>query len=113
MQGKAQSRITKTGNPYATGKLRTSTKDGETVWVDVICFEGAAVAALLALGDGDPVAVSGEATPRVYIPPDGPPRPSMSVLAHGVLTPYAVTRKRKATQDTLPFPFNDSLEGVA
>jgi len=113
LHGKPVSRVSKSGNPYVTAKLRTSTREGETVWANVIAFDKAAVAALLALGDGDPVSMVGEATPKVYIPPDGPPRPSLDLVAHGVQSPYSVTRKRRATQTNLAFPFDDDLEGVA
>ena len=39
--------------------------------MNVIAFANAAVAALLALSDGDSVAMCGEATPKTYVAKDG------------------------------------------
>ena len=73
-----------------------SVRDGEAYFVNVITFDESAVRALLALSDGDSVALSGELTPKVYQPKDGPARPSLDLLAHAVLTAYHVTRRRQA-----------------
>lgn len=82
--------------PYAVAKVRVSVRDGEAYFVHVIAFAEQAVSALLALSDGDSVALSGELTPKVYQPKDGPPRPSLDLLAHAVLSAYHVHRKRQA-----------------
>lgn len=94
-----QSRTGNSGKPYATATVRTSTRDGNAVFVNVIAFDESAVAALLVLSDGDSVALAGELTPKVYTPQNGEPRPSLDLLAHAVLTEYHVARKRKAMQD--------------
>jgi single-stranded DNA-binding protein len=116
MYGKSQERTGKSG-PYATCKVRVSMRDGEAVFVNVIAFAPAAVAAILALGDGDSVSLSGELTPRVYQPQTGAPRPSVDLLAHVVITSYHVARKRKAVtekgSDGLPFDDGLSLLGAA
>ena len=52
--------------------------------------------ALLALGDGESVALSGELTPKVWTGKEGTARPSLDMVAHAVVTPYHVTRKRQA-----------------
>lgn len=75
--------------------LIASAGDGESLFVNVIAFDAAAVAALLALAAGDSVAVAGTATPRAYIK-EGEPRASLDVTAQQVLTAYHVTRKRQA-----------------
>ena len=95
--------------------MRVRLRDGGCVFVNTIAFGDTVVGALLALGDGDSVALSGEATPKVYVPKDGEPRPSLDLLAHAVISPFNVTRKRKAAAvaEQEPLPFNDSLEGVA
>jgi hypothetical protein len=69
------------------------------VFVSVIAFDAAAVEALAALGPGDAASLAGELTPKVYVPKDGgEPRPSLDLLAHAVLTPYAVERRRRAAR---------------
>jgi single-stranded DNA-binding protein len=56
------------------------------------------VAALLALGDGDSVALAGSLTPKVWTDREGNSRPALDLVAHQVLTAYHVTRKRKAVR---------------
>ena len=46
--------------------------------------------------DGDAVALAGALTPKAWLAKDGTPKPAMDVVAHGLLTAYSVTRKRKA-----------------
>lgn len=108
---KPAERTSKAGKRFAVAKVRAPMREGETAFVNVICFNATAIAALLALEDGDGVALSGELTVKVYAPPSGEPRPSLDLLAHAVLTEYHVVRKRKAM---LPEPsqdrsFNDEL----
>jgi single-stranded DNA-binding protein len=114
LHGAPKSRTAKSGLRYATGVVRASFRDGNAMFVNVIAFAEAAVAALLALSDGDSVALSGELTPKVYVPSQGDPRPSADLLAHAVLTEYQVVRKRKAVQAagvaaSGALPFDDAL----
>ena len=95
-----QARTASNGRRFATANVRTPTKDGTAIFVNVIAFAEGAVTALLALEDGDAVALAGELTPKVYTPRDGgEPRPSLDLVAHKVLTEYHVARKRKAVTD--------------
>ncbi len=97
MHRTAQQRTSKNGSPFVTCTVRTQTKDGTAIFVSVIVFAESAVTALLALADGDAVALAGELTPKIYQPRDGgEPRPSLDLLAHAVLSPYHIARKRKA-----------------
>ena len=97
MHRTAQQRTSKTGSPFVTCTVRVPTKDGGSLFASVICFNATACQALVALGDGDAVALSGEATLKLYEPKDGSaPRPSLDLLAHAVLSPYHIARKRKA-----------------
>lgn len=103
LHAKPQQRMTKAGKPFCTcmvkAPVRSSGQDGEVCFVSVIAFADAAVTALLALEAGDSVAITGEATPKVYVPPaGGEPRASLDLLAHAVVSPYAVQRKRQAAQ---------------
>lgn len=81
---------------YATAKVRVTT-DQDTIFINVICFNEKTCTQLLALQDGDAVALSGSLTPKVWEAKDGA-RPVLDMVAHGVLTAYHVSRKRKAIQ---------------
>lgn len=81
---------------YATAKVRVTT-DQDTIFVNVICFNEKTCTQLLALNDGDSVALSGSLTPKVWEAKEGA-RPVLDMVAHGVLTAYHVSRKRKAIQ---------------
>jgi single-stranded DNA-binding protein len=86
------------GNPYVVAKLRTTARDGTVHFVNVIAFDESAMNVLLALGDGDSAAISGELTPKTWTPRDGgEPRVSLDLLAHAAVSPYHVQRKRQAT----------------
>lgn len=94
--GKPEERESRNGNRYVTAKVRTAAGNGDSVFASVISFAPAACDALLALEDGDSVALAGELTPGAWIDRDGNARPSLDVRAHAVLTPYHVRRKREA-----------------
>ncbi len=92
-----RSGVSSNGNRFATAIVRAAARDGNGIFVSVIAFSRSACDALLALGDGDSVALAGELTPKIYTPRDGSePRPSLDLVAHRVLTEYHVTRSRKA-----------------
>lgn len=55
-------------------------------------------AALLALGDGDSVALCGDLTPMAWTDKTGTARPSLDIIAHQVISEYHVTRRRKALE---------------
>ncbi len=98
----------KTGKPFATAKVRVvfagraaagdaaaAAGGGESMFVNVIAFEAGACAALLALADGDSVAMAGSLTPKAWTDKTGAVRPSLDLVAHQVLTAYHVTHKRR------------------
>lgn len=89
---------------YVTARLRVAT-DGDALFVSVIAFSRTVGAQLMALNDGDSAAISGSLTPKVWQSNEGP-RPALDMIAHGVMTPYHVTRKRKAVQGEKPEPAN-------
>lgn len=94
--GAPQKRTGKSGHPFVVAKARATAGDGESLFVNVIAFDAKAQAALLALDDGDSVALSGELTPKVWVDKEGVSRPSLDLVAHAVLTAYHVSRKRAA-----------------
>lgn len=96
--GQPKQMTSKAGKPFATAKVRAAAGEGEALFVNVISFDADTVAALLALGDGDSVALAGSLTPKVWTDREGNHRPAVDLVAHQVLTTYHVTRKRKAVQ---------------
>ncbi len=64
--------------------------------MNVITFSRTVGDALLALEDGDSVALSGSLTPKVWTDKNGETRPALDMVAHVVLTAYHVKRKREA-----------------
>lgn len=87
------------GNAYATARVLVEAGAEERLHVSVIAFDATTVAALLALSTGDAVALAGELTPKVWTDKEGVTHPSADLKAHAVLTPYHVTRRRKAMQE--------------
>ena len=94
--GKPGQRTAKSGKPFAVAKVRCAASDGEGVFVNVIAFDAAPCAALLALGEGDSVAMAGTLTPKVWADKAGVAHPSLDIVVHQVLTAYHVQRKRRA-----------------
>lgn len=94
--GYPNERTSRAGKAFATAKVRAAAGDGEPLFVNVIAFDPGVCAALLALDDGDSVALTGTLTPKVWVDREGVAKPSLDLVAHGVLTAYHVTRKRKA-----------------
>ena len=98
LTGVAKEHLSKAGKRFATARLRTPLADGDSIFVSVIAFAESVVDGLLALGDGDSVALSGAITPKVWQPASGEARPAIDLVAHALVTPYHVQRKRLATQ---------------
>lgn len=89
-------RVSRNNNKFCTGKVRVAVRDGDAIFVNVIAFASTAVTALMALQDGDSCAISGELTPGVWTDKNGEARPQLDLVAHAVLTPYQVKRRRAA-----------------
>lgn len=98
LYGVAQSRTGQGGKIFVTAKVRATSGDGESLFVNVIAFDDKAKAALLALDDGDSVALAGTLTPKVWTDKHGDAKPALDMVAHAVLTAYHVQRKRKAVE---------------
>jgi len=104
LYGQPAERTGKAGKPFAVAKVRATAGDGESLFVNVIAFDAAPCAALLALADGDSVALAGSITPRVWTDKEGNSRPSLDMVAAQVLTAYHVKRKRAAMEAAKPAP---------
>ncbi|UTV55188.1 single-stranded DNA-binding protein [Burkholderia arboris] len=98
LYGTAASRTGQSGTQFVTAKVRAAVGDGEALFVNVIAFAGDAQSALLALNDGDSVALAGSLTPKVWTDKHGDAKPALDMMAHAVLTAYHVKRKRAAVQ---------------
>jgi single-stranded DNA-binding protein len=96
--GTPTERTGKSGKPFALAKIRTTTTEGESAFVSVIAFDAAPVAALLALKEGDSVAVAGPLKVGTWQDKEGQHRPALDIVAAQVLSVYAVRHKRNATQ---------------
>ncbi|MBR7940999.1 single-stranded DNA-binding protein [Burkholderia cenocepacia] len=96
--GTAMSRTGQSGKAFVTCKVRAAVSDGEALFVNVIAFADDAQSALLALNDGDSVALAGSLTPKVWTDKHGDAKPALDMAAHAVLTTYHVKRKRAAVQ---------------
>ncbi len=86
--GTAEQREGKNATRFAVAKVRASAGDGESVVVNVIAFAADACAALLALDDGDAVALAGGLTPKVWSDKQGNTKPALDMVATRVLTAY-------------------------
>ena len=96
--GQPTARTGKNGKSFAVAKVRAAAGDGESLFLSVIAFDEAPCKALLALSDGDSVALSGTLTPKVWTDREGNTRPALDLVAHQVLTSYNVTKKRAAVR---------------
>lgn len=94
--GLAETRQGKNGTTFALAKLRAQTGDGDSLIVNVIAFAAEASAALMALDDGDAVALAGALTPKVWTDKQGSTRPALDMVATRVLTAYHAARKQQA-----------------
>lgn len=107
LYGPAEERAGQSGSTFVTCKVRAATDDGDTLMCNVIAFDHDVRQALLALGDGDSVTLSGALTPKVWTDRQGNTRPALDLIAHAVLTAYDVTRKRKAVLEKPGTPLQD------
>ena len=97
LHGQPTQKIAKTGKPLVVAKVRVHAGDAD-VFVNVIAFSPAACDALLALGEGDAVALTGSLTPKAWTDREGIARPALDLVASQVLSAYQVTRKLKALE---------------
>lgn len=89
LYGEAQIRTGQNGRRFVTCKVRATTNDGDTIFVNVIAFDDDVQTALLALSDADSIALSGTLTPKVWTDKNGLVKPAVDMIAHKVLTAYA------------------------
>lgn len=98
--GLAEQRQGKNDTSFVLAKVKAVPGEGESLIVNVIAFAAEACAALLALDEGDTLALSGALTPKVWTDKQGNTRPALDMVASQVQTVYHVDRKRAATGNT-------------
>ncbi len=91
--GLAESRQGKNETSFVLAKVKASAGDGDSLMVNVIAFAAEACAALMALDDGDAVALAGALTPKVWNDKQGNTRPALDMVATQVLTAYHALQK--------------------
>jgi single-stranded DNA-binding protein len=84
--GLAETRQGKNGSSFTLAKVKASTSEADSIIVNVITFSTEASSALLALDDGDALAVSGSLTPKVWTDKQGNTRPALDMIATKILT---------------------------
>jgi hypothetical protein len=96
LMGGASRRVDKAGRTYIVARVLARNKADEEFIVNVIAFDDAPCAALLALADGEALTLSGALTPKVWADKQGIARPSLDLIAAQVMTAYDVSRKQAA-----------------
>ncbi|ATQ67352.1 MULTISPECIES: single-stranded DNA-binding protein [Methylosinus] len=89
-------RTARTGKPFVTASLR-AVGGGSVMWWSVVAFDDGAAAELLALVEGDAVAIGGPMKAEIWAPADGKARVNLSIVATTVASLKAAQRKSKAT----------------
>ena len=95
--GDAEMREGKNASRFVVAKIKAMGGDGEAVVVNVIAFAPESCAALMALEDGDSVALAGSLTPKVWSDKQSNTRPALDMVATNVMTAYQIDQKRDAS----------------
>ena len=83
--GDASRRVDKSGRTFVVARVLARNRADEEFIVNVIAFDAAPCADLLALADGDAIALAGALTPKVWTDKQGIARPSLDLIAQRVL----------------------------
>ncbi|MDO9435429.1 single-stranded DNA-binding protein [Hydrogenophaga sp.] len=92
LMGEASRRVDKAGRGYIVARVLARNKADEEFIVNVIAFDDASCAALVALRDGESLTLAGGLTPKVWTDKQGIVRPSLDMVATHVLTAYHAGR---------------------
>jgi hypothetical protein len=88
LMGDASRRVDKAGRPFVVARVLARNRADEEFIVNVIAFDEAPSAALLARADGDALSLAGALTPKVWTDKQGNHRPSLDLIAHQVLSAH-------------------------
>ncbi|WP_234263857.1 single-stranded DNA-binding protein [Hydrogenophaga sp. NFH-34] len=86
LMGEASRRVDKAGRGYVVARVLARNRVDDEYIVNVIAFDEAPAAALLALADGDALSLAGGLTPKVWVDKQGVARPSLDMVAARVLS---------------------------
>ena len=86
LMGDASRRVDKANRAYIVARVLARNKADEEFIVNVIAFDDAPCAALLALADGDALSLAGALTPKVWTDKQGMHRPSLDMIATRVMS---------------------------
>ena len=86
LMGDASRRVDKAGRGFIVARVLARNRADEEFIVNVIAFDDAPCAALLALADGDALSLSGALTPKVWTDKQGVVRPSLDMIAARVMS---------------------------
>jgi single-stranded DNA-binding protein len=89
--GEVEMREGKNATRFAVAKVKAACTDGETVLVNVIAFNADTCKALMALEDGDTLAMSGSLTPKVWSDKQGNTRAALDMVVSKVMVAYPDT----------------------
>lgn len=93
LMGDASRRIDKAGRTYIVARALARNRADEEFIVNVIAFDDAPGAALLALADGDALTLAGALTPKVWLDKQGVHRPSLDLIATRVMSALDAARQ--------------------
>ena len=84
--GDPERRQGKGDSTYVVARVRAQSSENEHLMVNLIAFDAAPCAALLALRDGDSVAAAGHLNPKVWTDKQGNTKPALDLVAHRVMS---------------------------
>ncbi len=93
LMGDASRRVDKAGRSYIVARVLARNRADEEFIVNVIAFDDAPCAALLALRDGEALTLAGALTPKVWTDKQGSARPSLDMVATHVLTAHQASHR--------------------
>lgn len=99
LYGAPQSRISKTGKPFTTGKMLADSKDGKSVFCNLVAF-GEQAERLLSLPADSALSVAGRAELSAYLNKSGEPAASISLTVDDI----AVLKPRPRPRPSKPEP---------
>jgi single-stranded DNA-binding protein len=85
LMGDPERRQGKGETTFVVARVKAQSNEGESLMVNVIAFDDAPCAALLALRDGDSVAAAGHLNPKVWTDKQGNIKPALDLVAHRVV----------------------------
>jgi len=86
LMGDASRQVDKSGRTFVVARVLARNRADEEFIVNVIAFDAAPCADLLALADGDAIALAGALTPKVWTDKQSMARPSLDLIAQRVLS---------------------------